>query len=476
MIWSIAWKNIWRNKTRSMIVIVAFTLGIFGGLFTVASMVGMIDRRIDLAISNELSHIQIHSPEFKDNFELKYTINNYKQIEDSIKNIPDVKGVSSRLKIFAMASTAGSATGVMVNGINIDDERIVTKIDDFIKPNGGTFFETKSNNPVIIGEKLAKTLKLVHYKLVPDDFNFLKELGFPIEILQKLDTVKNVDYRTEEDFDEQLTSILGNKDTKRYSYSLKKQAIKFKLRRKIVIQFQDSKGNLAYGAFKVIGVYKTDNQMFDGMNVFVEKSDLNKIALVGNNKVHEMAILLYNNANLSSVAGEVKSITKDNYEVETWEEISPEIATLNSMMDYYLIFFMIIILAALGFGIVNTMLMVVLERVKELGMLMAIGMNKKRVFAMIMLETIFLCLVGTVIGMGISSVIIEWTGNVGIDLSRLFGEGFEAMGYSAQFFPGIGIKDFVQVTILVIITGILAAIYPARKALKLNPAEAIRSE
>jgi len=473
MIWSIAWKNVWRNKARSGVVIVAFTLGIFGGLFTVASMVGWIQRRIDLAISNELSYIQIHQPNYKDNYELKYTINNYKSIEDSINKIPEVKGVTSRLKIFAMASTAGSATGVMVNGIDIEDEKLVTKVDDFIKD--GTFFETETRNPIVIGEKLAKSLKLISYKLINEDKDQLIKLDFPQNILQELDSLTNINFRTEEDFEEAVYSLIGEKKAKRYIYALKKQAIKFKLRRKIVIQFQDANGDLAYSAFKLAGVYKSDNQMFDGLNIFVNKNDLRKIAAVPENKVHEMAILLDNGESLNKIANQVKSIA-NNYEVETWEELSPEIASLNKMMDFYLIFFMIIILLALGFGIVNTMLMVVLERIKELGMLMAIGMNKTRVFMMIMLETIMLCLVGTGFGMLISYSIITWTGNTGIDLSRFFGEGFEAMGYSAEFFPEISTFDFIQVTILVIITGILAAIGPARKALKLNPAEAVSSE
>ncbi|MFC2138504.1 ABC transporter permease [Bacteroidota bacterium] len=475
MIWSIAWKNIWRNKARSMIVIVAFTLGIFGGLFTVASMVGMIQRRIDLAISNELSHIQIHQPEYKDNFELKCTINNYKDIEDSIMKIPEVKGVSSRLKIFAMASTAGSATGVMVNGIDIEDEKNVTNVYEFIKEDGGSFFGIKSKNPIVVGEKLAKTLKLVFYELEEADKNQLKELDFPENILLELDSLTDIKFRTEEDFEESIASLIGEKNAKRYSYALKQQSMKFKLRRKIILQFQDANGDLAYGAFKVIGIYKTSNNMFDGMNVYVEKKDLYTMASVDENKVHEMAIALYDNESINKVSEQVKLIA-NNYEVETWEEMAPEISSMNQLMDFYLIFFMIIILLALGFGIVNTMLMVILERVKELGMLMAIGMNKKRVFGMIMLETIFLCLVGTAFGMAISYLVIGWTGNTGIDLSRLYGEGFEAMGFSAEFFPTIDLYDFIQVTILVIITGILSAIYPARKALKLNPAEAIRSE
>jgi ABC-type antimicrobial peptide transport system permease subunit len=118
--------------------------------------------------------------------------------------------------------------------------------------------------------------------------------------------------------------------------------------------------------------------------------------------------------------------------------------------------------------------MAVLERVKELGMLMSIGMNKKRVFTMIMLETVFLSLIGAIAGMIISYVIIWYTGKHGIDLSALYQEGLEAIGFSAHIFPKLGLSAFVELTLLVILTGIIASIYPARKALKLNPAEALR--
>ena len=62
MIWSISWKNVWRNKIRSLVVIVAFTFGIFGGVYMVAVFVGMIDSRVKMAIGNEASHIQVHNP------------------------------------------------------------------------------------------------------------------------------------------------------------------------------------------------------------------------------------------------------------------------------------------------------------------------------------------------------------------------------------------------------------------------------
>jgi ABC-type antimicrobial peptide transport system permease subunit len=143
-------------------------------------------------------------------------------------------------------------------------------------------------------------------------------------------------------------------------------------------------------------------------------------------------------------------------------------------MDIMMGVFMMIILGALGFGIINTMLMVILERTKELGMLMAIGMTKKRVFIMIMYETIFLALVGGLMGEVLSMFLIKYFGKAGIDLSSM-AEGLESVGYSAITYPFLETYRYLQITILVLITGILASVYPAIKALRLNPAEALRT-
>ena len=136
--------------------------------------------------------------------------------------------------------------------------------------------------------------------------------------------------------------------------------------------------------------------------------------------------------------------------------------------------FMAIILGALGFGIVNTMLMVVLERTKELGMLMAVGMTRRRVFLMIMYETIFLAVVGALLGELLSLLAISYFTRVGIDLSSV-AAGMESVGYAAVTYPMLEAYRYLQITALVVFTAILASIYPAWKALRLHPAEALRT-
>ena len=249
--------------------------------------------------------------------------------------------------------------------------------------------------------------------------------------------------------------------------------LKARLKSKIILTFQDYKGEITGAAFRVIGIFKTDNNPWDKTHVFVKNDDLRRILELPDDEVHELVMTLDDFEQASALQVDMQKKFPDT-KVEDWAETSPYLSLMSGYMDTMMGLFMVIILGALGFGIVNTMLMVVLERTRELGMLMAIGMTKKRVFIMIMLETIFLALVGAVIGEILSMLLINYFNKSGIDLSFV-GEGMESVGYAAITYPMLEGYRYVQITVLVIITGILASVYPALKALRLHPAEAIRS-
>lgn len=150
----------------------------------------------------------------------------------------------------------------------------------------------------------------------------------------------------------------------------------------------------------------------------------------------------------------------------------PEVTLIEENMDTYMYFFMIIILGALIFGIINTMLMAVLERMKELGMLMAVGMNRLKIFKMIVLETAMLSVTGGFIGILVANAVIFLLYKKGIDLS-FFAEGIERLGYESIVYPVPDLSMAIKVGLMVLFTGILAAIYPALKAIRLKPAEAL---
>ncbi len=257
--------------------------------------------------------------------------------------------------------------------------------------------------------------------------------------------------------------VIGNKLAER---------LKVKLHSKIVVTMQDAQGNITHGAFRICGIYNTSNNMYEELYVFVRYSDLCKLTLLPEGIAHEITVHLSDKAGIEKIRSEIKALNP-GYDVKTWMEISPELGYMIEIGDFYSYIFIIVILLALGFGIVNTMLMVVLERVKELGMLMAVGMNKTRVFLMLMSETVMLTITGGIIGIVAGVVAYLATRNTGIDLS-MYSQGLEGMGYSAVIKPALETRMVVVIGILVFMTGILASVYPARKALKYNPAEALR--
>jgi len=250
------------------------------------------------------------------------------------------------------------------------------------------------------------------------------------------------------------------------------QKLKVKVRSKIVVTITEMDGTITGGAFRVAGIYKTANTAYDEMKAFVKADDLRNLLKIDENAGHEIAILLKDNNMEDQVLTKLKSLYPE-FQILKWTEILPDMKMMTESMNFMMYIFVVIILLALGFGIVNTMLMVILERVKELGMLMAVGMNKVRVFSMIVLETVFLSITGGFLGILIALVLVALTAHTGLDLT-FWAEGLNSLGFDAVIYPEIGLKDVIVVAILVVLTGIISAIYPARKAIHLNPAEALR--
>ena len=353
MIFSIAWKNIWRNKLRSLIVIAATTIGVAAGTFSASLMFGVATQKINSSISNEVSHIQIHNPNFRENYEFQYTLPDAEKMMKAIAQLPEVKSVAPRTIITGMIMSAASSAGIKLNGIDPEIEKKTTTLYTKIADTKGVYFGEGLHNPIVISQKLADKLNV-------------------------------------------------------------------RLKSKLILRFQSADGSLIEGAFKICGIYRTSNGMFDEINVFIRQSDLG--TLIGSAPVHELAILLLNDRQTAEVISTLKKMYS-TLEVLSWKELLPEIGMLTAMLGMMNYFILGIILAALAFGIVNTMLMIVLERTRELGMLMAIGMNKSRLFRMIMLESILLSLCGGASGMLISTFIIWLTSRTGIDLSS-FSQGF----------------------------------------------------
>lgn len=401
----IAWRNIWRNRRRSIIMIMAITAGLWGGLFAASFSHGMLEQRFETSIEQHISHIQIHHPDFIRDQAVEHQIEHWPELRDLLDKDAGIKAFSGRTLLSGMLASANLTQGVRILGIDTEREAQTTGISSHLI--SGSYFAGEVTNQVLVGKKLAEKTKLQE-------------------------------------------------------------------RSRLVLTFQDTDGELISGAFRVAGIFQTANSIFDETHVFILQSDLQGM-FDGQLIINEIALLAEDKEMIPQIQDKYKELFPD-YSIRTWDEISPELTFLVEMAGVMITVILIIILMALGFGLVNTMLMSVFERTRELGMLLSVGMNKKRVFMMILLETTFLSLLGALGGIILSTGSIFLASQNGIDLSSVGGDSMEAFGFSAVVYPSLNISLYIRLIILVIITAILTTIYPAMKATRLSPAEAVRTE
>ncbi len=398
-----AWRNIWRNKMRSIVVILSVAIGLFSGIMVLGLYKGMMRGRIKTVIYAEVSHLQIHDTNFKKDFEPNYTIQNASAIITSLKKYTEVKAIATRTVTTGMLSTTTGSAGVQINGIETEAEQVVSQLNKKIKE--GKWFNKKKTNEIFIGYKLAKKMKLK----------------------------------------------TGNK---------------------IVLTFTDIESNIVSSAFRVAAIYESNNAPLDEMNVYVIQNELNKI-LGLQNQIHEIAILLKKDELLESTQEKINNNLK-NLSIENWKELSPETNLMVETVNISSYIIMAIILLALAFGIINTMLMAILERTNEIGMMLALGMNKFKMFLLVLSETIFLTFAGMPLGISVAWLVTNYFNKHGLTWGRIGKEMMNSFGFSTSIYPEFPSEKLAITTLFVLATALLSCIYPAVKALALNPSDALR--
>jgi len=435
----------------------------------------MMGQRVDAALNNEVSHIQISHPDFRANNDIVYFIEDSELTRANLMQIDGVESVSSRLVITGMANSASKSQGVQINGIRPEEEMGVFELHNEIYPESGSYFnDEKGRGYAYIGVDLARSLGIIRYIITDEAMAALEVDELPAEVYIKVEELKGIRFRSEKLFEKDLEKTLGKDDMAKYGNTIREEAQSFSKRARLTLTFLDNNNYQTGGRFRIAGLYDLSNSMYEKMQVFVLADELEELVGLPENISHQMFVKLSDMSQSKEMA-DVLATEFPEFEVMPWQKLQPDLAMMSEMTLAMYGFFMAIVLAALAFGIVNTMLMVVLERTKELGMLTAIGMNKKKVFRMIMTESVFLSLTGGVVGLILSNILIALTAKNGLSVANMK-EGFEGMGFSVDIYPSIGPDLLILVTVLIIVTGILSSIYPALKALKLDPAEALRTE
>ncbi len=248
--------------------------------------------------------------------------------------------------------------------------------------------------------------------------------------------------------------------------------LKLKIGSRLVLTFTDSSDEIVSGAFRVCAIYRSDNSPLDERNVYVTINALNSMLNIGQS-FHEIVLILIHDGNLDVFKEQLIKQFPD-LKIETWQEVSPETNLLVKTTNQYSYIIMIIIMLALAFGIVNTMLMAILERTKEIGMMLALGTNRIKIFLLVLLETFILTFAGTPIGIFSAWGIISYYQKKGLDLSGMGNEMMNSFGFGSIIFPEFPADKILDVFLIVFLTALLSCLFPAWKALRLQPVEALR--
>ncbi|MEM8888312.1 MAG: FtsX-like permease family protein [Bacteroidota bacterium] len=420
MIALIAWRNVWRNPLRSGIVGLAIAIGLVSGVFMVSLQYGTLESRTRDIIQTQISHIQLHHPQYEKGGETKFILENGPQVFEALAKEPYVKSISGRILIPAMLESSKGNFGVELIGVNPEEEAELTLLKERMV--AGDYFKEGRSVGIIIGRKLAEKIGA-------------------------------------------KTTDENGEDT-------------YNFRRRLVFRFQTASNEISSLRVKVVGIYQTTNTLLEETQIFIRRQDVDQILEIPG-EIHEIALITDERKELiedkfTKISALPSISDNKGVKVERWSDIAPDIQFFAETIAASSRIIMIVILLALAFGIINTMLMAVLERTRELGMLMSVGMNKLKIFTMIMLETVFLTFIGAPVGLLTGWGLITYFNHKGIDMS-VFTEGSEQFGFSSMVYPELPANSYQEIIIMVVATALLSAIYPAYKALQLNPSEAVRA-
>ncbi|HJN51592.1 MAG: FtsX-like permease family protein [Pseudomonadales bacterium] len=247
------------------------------------------------------------------------------------------------------------------------------------------------------------------------------------------------------------------------------EQLETKVGRRLVIITQGADGLNREAGFRISGIYDAEGTAIEKIFVFTGVAALQK--MVDTEVVTELSVRLVDDVfqmgMLDSLIGFFSHL-----EVKTWQQLEPMAAAFFVFAEGAVFIYFFIVMTALIFGLVNTLVTSVMERVHELGMLRAVGMRPGAVVLQVVLESTFIMMIGVAIGLTLGWVTFQFIPPV-LDWSA-FGEGFERFGVPAKLHLRMHVSDMVLITVLSMVFGVLASLYPARRAVIISPLEALR--
>ncbi|NIS73921.1 MAG: FtsX-like permease family protein [Deltaproteobacteria bacterium] len=244
------------------------------------------------------------------------------------------------------------------------------------------------------------------------------------------------------------------------------------LGRKLVLMSQDTGKEIASRAFRIVGVFKAELEATEKQYVFVTMPVAQRMLKLGS-AISEVAVILPGRQDAEMVAESLRrELPGADYEVHTWLDLLPLVTAILKMYDGFILWWFFVVFIAMGFGIVNTTLMAVFERIREFGLQKALGMKPLWIVRQVLTETSFLLVLGMIVGNLLGILTLFALSKKGIDLSSL-SAGMEYFGYSRVIYPVLNGRDVLLANGVVLVLGLLVSMYPAVKAARISPVEAM---
>jgi ABC-type lipoprotein release transport system permease subunit len=404
MFFQLGWRNIWRNRRRTLVILTAVIIGVWSMIFLGALMRGIADQFVSNGIKTLTGHIQVHHPGYRDDPVVENSMTDPSEVEDALtKVLPYGSRWAPRVRVNAVVSNARHSTGVTLVGIDPPREAAISFIGGAITE--GRYLNSDDPYGIVVGQALVD--------------KFETQLGY-----------------------------------------------------KMVLMSQDTGGEIASRAFRIIGIYRAEMEATEKQFVFVTISAAQQMLKL-HNGISEIAILLPVHGETDQVAGVLRAkLPPTKYEVHTWQELQPMVTAILKMYDFFIYIWFLVVFIAMGFGIVNTTLMAVFERIREFGLLKALGMKPRWIIQEVIIESFFLLILGMVIGNALGFLSVFALSGTGINLSAL-AAGTEYWGMSRVIYPAILGQDVIMANLVVFFLGLVISLYPAMKAARFTPVEAL---
>jgi ABC-type lipoprotein release transport system permease subunit len=245
-----------------------------------------------------------------------------------------------------------------------------------------------------------------------------------------------------------------------------------KIGRKLVLMSQDSNTEIASKAFKIIGIFTAEMEATEKQFVFINKAAAQQMLKLGH-RISEISVFIPEDPDNQAVSSSLKAaLPPDQFEVLSWQELLPFQMAYLRILDGFIWIWYLVVFVAMGFGIVNTTLMAVFERIREFGLMKSLGMKPWWILREVLTESFLLLITGMIIGNVLSFLSIYLLSGNGIDLSAL-AAGAEYAGMSRVIYPALQIKDVLVSNMMVMLLGLVVSAYPATKAARFTPVEAL---